>query len=220
MAQSNMRHARRPRRRLKVGGTGRIALVACVAAAVLALVAFVVGEGSASSFEVRRSDGGSAATSSTSAASPQASADVSATCVVHVDGAVANPGVYTLTGEVVRVNDAVSAAGGLLEDADTAGINLASPVVDGSKVHIPHADEDASSAVSAAGAASEPTGLVNINSADTAALDTLPGVGASTAQSIVKDREQNGPFTSVEDLMRVSGIGQKKFDKIKDLICV
>ena len=62
--------------------------------------------------------------------------------------------------------------------------------------------------------------LVNINSAGLDELDTLPGVGPSTAQAILDDRTQNGPFASVEDIMRVSGIGEKKFEKLKDLICV
>lgn len=147
--------------------------------------------------------------------------------VVHVDGAVAAPGVYVLA-EGSRVNDAVLAAGGLTEEADTSTTNLAAPVTDGAKVHVPTegelaapvaVGEDSSGAVSP-GSGSATSGLVNINTAASAELQTLSGVGEATAQSIIEDRESNGPFASPEDLMRVSGIGEKKFAKIKDHICV
>lgn len=147
--------------------------------------------------------------------------------VVHVDGAVAAPGVYTLA-EGSRVNDAVLAAGGLADGADTSTTNLAAPISDGAKVHIPTGEELAApvaaemsssgASSSASGAAS--SGLVNINTATSAELQTLSGVGEATAQAIIEDRESNGPFASTEDLMRVSGIGEKKFAKVKDHICV
>lgn len=146
--------------------------------------------------------------------------------LVHVDGAVASPGVYALLMEDPRVEDAVEAAGGLAEGADTTTLNLAAPVADGTKVHVPAEGEAAQAApgeaASAAGTAAAPGsgGLVNINTADAAALQTLPGVGEATASAIIQDREQNGPFSSTEDLMRVSGIGEKKFAKVRDLICV
>ena len=147
--------------------------------------------------------------------------------VVDVDGAVASPGVYRLT-EGARVQDAVASAGGLAPDADTSQVNLAAPVSDGQKVLIPRQGESptpaATTGVGTAGAGTAGTqaapGLVNINTANAALLDTLPGVGASTAQAIIDDRAQNGPFASVEDLMRVSGIGEKKFAKLKDRIRV
>lgn len=146
------------------------------------------------------------------------------TIVVHVDGAVAQPGVFTLV-DGSRVNDAVLAAGGLTEEADTSTTNLAAPLADGAKVHIPTSDELAAP-VSAEGggatgaASASSNGLVNINTATSADLQTLSGVGEATAAAIIEDREANGPFTSPEDLMRVSGIGEKKFAKIKDHICV
>lgn len=65
-----------------------------------------------------------------------------------------------------------------------------------------------------------PSGLVNINTASAEELDALPGVGPSTAAAIVEEREANGPFSSADDLMRVSGIGEKKFAKLKDHVCV
>ena len=141
--------------------------------------------------------------------------------VVHVDGAVASPGVYEVSGDDARVMDAVDAAGGLLEDADTTGVNLASPLVDGSKIHVPSSTEAAPEADSTSGGSSSAAiGLVNINMATEAELCSLPGVGEATARSIVRERETNGPFVSAEDIMRVSGIGEKKFARIRDLICV
>lgn len=147
--------------------------------------------------------------------------------VVHVDGAVASPGVYELAIASPRVRDAVDAAGGLAQGADTSSINLALPLGDGQKVHVPfegeaagaEADSSGGDAVIGSVSSSMPS-LVNINSATAEELDSLPGVGPSTAAAIVEDRDANGPFSSVEDLMRVSGIGEKKFAKLRDHICV
>lgn len=143
---------------------------------------------------------------------------------VYVTGAVAAPGVYSLD-EGLRVCDAVDAAGGLAEDADASTVNLARVLSDGEHIAIPtKADVEAAQAQGAAGAqgsaAVSASSLVNINTADAATLETLPGVGAATAQSIIVDREQNGSFSSIEDLMRVDGIGEKKFTKLKSSICV
>lgn len=141
--------------------------------------------------------------------------------VVHVDGAVASPGVYELSGEGLRVMDAVEAAGGLLKEADTSTINLASPLVDGSKVHIPSGEEVRAGPVSSSsGVSTSSSSLININMATEAELVALPGVGEATAAAIVRDREANGPFASIEDIMRVSGIGEKKFERMRDMICV
>lgn len=148
--------------------------------------------------------------------------------VVHVDGAVGAPGVVELEGVDVRVCDAVEAAGGLLEDADTSVINLAAPIADGVKVHVPSQDEQAITvAEDAVGTGAQPWeaggvsgGLVNINTAGMDELQTLSGVGEATARAIIEDREQNGPFAAPEDLMRVSGIGEKKFAKVRESICV
>ena len=149
--------------------------------------------------------------------------------VVHVDGAVAAPGVYELA-EDARVNDAIAAAGGLLSEADTSTINLAALVSDGAKVHIPTSEElsagaqgasgESGNAGAPAGSASAAPTLVNINTATSEELQRLSGVGEATAAAIIEDRQANGPFSSPEDLMRVSGIGEKKFAKIKAYICV
>ena len=158
------------------------------------------------------------------------------TIVVHVDGAVVSPGVYELPAGS-RANDAVEAAGGLLAEADTSGINLAAELSDGEKLYVPAEGEDTSDVVtgttSATGSSSSGSGsssdsdsdsgsdgLININTATEEELCELPGIGEVTAANIVADREANGDFTSIEDIMRVSGIGEAKFAAIEDLICV
>lgn len=148
------------------------------------------------------------------------------TVVVHVDGAVAAPGVYALPAGA-RANDAIIAAGGLSEGADTTGVNLAAPLVDGEKLHVPREGERASAAAgdvagdaAGGGADSTPAAPVNLNTAGVEELDALPGVGEATARAIIEDRERNGPFSTPEDLMRVSGIGEKKFAKIEAMVCV
>ena len=140
----------------------------------------------------------------------------------HVDGAAAAPGVYELPAGS-RVNDAVLAAGGLAAGADTSGVNLAAPVSDGEKVRVPLEGEDVAPAVGEVTAGEGDEGdpaPVNLNTAGVEELDELPGVGEATARAIIEDREENGPFTSPEDLMRVSGIGEKKFARLEGLICV
>lgn len=136
--------------------------------------------------------------------------------IVHVDGAVASPGVYELAAGS-RVNDAVAAAGGLSEGADTSALNLAAPLADGEKIYVPREGEptDASAPV-----VSQEGAPVNLNTATAAELDELPGIGESTAAAIIEDREQNGPFATPEDLMRVSGIGEKKYERLEGLVCV
>ena len=146
---------------------------------------------------------------------------------VDVDGAVVSPGVYRLK-DGARVSQAIDAAGGLTAEADVTGLNRASKVADGQKIYVPKVGEQqAAAAVGGAesSAATTPgagpsSGLVNINTASAAELQTLSGIGASMAQSIIDERTQNGAFASVDDLMRVSGIGEKKLAKIKDCICV
>lgn len=148
---------------------------------------------------------------------------------VHVDGAVNEPGVYRIDLEDPRIVDVVEQAGGLSPDAVTDNVNLAAAVTDGMKIHIPTDGEEpvqlgssATDGMTSTDTASLGTsdGLVNINSATSEELQSLSGIGEATASAILKDREQNGPFTSVDDLMRVSGIGEKKLAKIRDRICV
>lgn len=155
-----------------------------------------------------------------------------ATAFVHVVGAVRRPGMYELAADA-RVADAIDAAGGALANAAPAGVNLARAVADGEQIVVPTADEFASGGGAAAQGSQVPApagaggagisaagALVNINTADAAALDTLPGVGPSTAAKIVSDREANGPFASPDDLGRVAGIGPKKLEELKPRVCV
>ena len=146
---------------------------------------------------------------------------------VDVDGAVASPGVYRLK-DGARVSQAIDAAGGLTAEADVTGLNRASKVTDGQKIYVPTVGEQQTAlaaggvegGAAAASGAGVLSGLVNINTASAAELQTLSGIGPSMAQSIIDERTKNGAFASVDDLMRVSGIGEKKLAKIKDCICV
>lgn len=140
---------------------------------------------------------------------------------VHVVGAVRNPGVYELR-EGDRVLAAVEAAGGLRDDAFLEAVNLARDVVDGEQVHVPTVDE-VQSPGSGKGLASvtDPSGgLVNINTASLEELQELPGVGPVTAASIIEYREGGGTFSTPEDIKNVSGIGDGKYAKLADKICV
>ena len=157
----------------------------------------------------------------------EATAEAKDVIVVDVAGAVASPGVVELK-DGARVADALGAAGGLAEDADLTSVNRAARLTDGQRVYVPRVGEqvapvegDGSAGAAGEGMQSTATGqVVNINTAGLAELDALPGVGPATAQAIIDDREANGPFTAPEDLMRVSGIGEKKFEKLKSSICV
>jgi len=142
--------------------------------------------------------------------------------IVHITGAVPRPGVYALA-QGSRVQDAISAAGGFLADANKTGINLARALEDGEQVDIPYM-EGASPVIPEGPAATEApvnsTELININIASQAELESLPGIGPTTAQKIIQHREQNGPFLTTEDIINVSGIGPGTYERIKDLITV
>jgi competence protein ComEA len=141
-------------------------------------------------------------------------APASGVIYVHILGQVARPGLYELP-DGARAVDAVAAAGGFTEQADAAGLNLARFVSDGEQIMVPAIGEAASTAPGVAG-----DGRVNLNTADAAALDTLPGVGPATAAKILAWREEHGRFESVEDLLDVGGIGEAKLDAIRDLVTV
>ena len=135
---------------------------------------------------------------------------------VYVSGAVLHPDVYTLPPDSI-VKEAVMAAGGPADDADLDRINLALPVADGQQVYVPRQGEDnppvqPPSRLPAAG------DKVNINTADVAALESLPGIGPALAQRIVDYRQAHGPFAHTEDITEVSGIGPGVFEEIRDLI--
>ena len=141
---------------------------------------------------------------------------------VYVSGQVAAPDVYELPPDG-RVEDAVTAAGGFTAQAQPALVNLAQPLFDGMQIYVPAEGEEASLPlpVATAPAGTSNSGdLVNINTAGLEELDTLPGIGPSTAQNIIDYRESNGPFETLEEIMDVPGIGEAKFNQIKDLITI
>lgn len=168
-----------------------------------------------------------------------AGSGTSTTIEVHVVGAVREPGLVTVSAGA-RVGDVVLAAGGLTRRADQRSVNLARVVADGEQVVVPRRGErtvgaspsgmgvgagasgngGAGSGSRASTAAGAPEGVVNLNSADVAALDTLPGIGPALAQRIVDWREQNGAFTAVEQLLDVSGIGEATFARLHDRIAL
>lgn len=158
--------------------------------------------------------------------------------VVDVVGEVRQPGVQQVPAGS-RIADVVAAAGGLTDRADRARINLAAPVVDGERVFVPAVGQQVPAvAVGAtpsggvtgvtpgvAGGAGSAGGMpdgapVNLNTADLATLDTLPGIGPTTAQAIIDHRTQQGPFTSVDQLLDVRGIGDAKLADLRDRVTV
>lgn len=170
-----------------------------------------------------------------------ASSEEAKTLVVHICGAVSAPGVYELPAGS-RIIDAVEAGGGFLPEADEACCNLAEEIVDGCQIYIMTKTESCADGQTEkkAGIQTSPdsdmqttdinmrsnsataldNGLVNLNTADVAALMTLPGIGESRAKAIISYREQHGAFAQIEDIMKISGIKQAAFSKIKDKITV
>ena len=153
--------------------------------------------------------------------------------LVFVNGAVQQPDTYELPHQS-RVEAAIVAAGGFADEAHAEVVNLALILEDGSQVYVPSQTETAvptppvvsiplssEAATKSQGDSAVPSGApININTAGLDALETLPGIGPSTAQKIIDYREENGPFAQIEAIMDVSGIGEGKFDKIKDQITV
>lgn len=135
---------------------------------------------------------------------------------VYVSGAVHRSDVYTLPPDSI-VKDALVAAGGATDEADLDRINLALPVADGQHIYVPRLGEE-SPPVPPPSGASPLDGKININTADSAALEALPGIGPVIAQRIIDYRLANGPFAQIEEIMDVSGIGPATFEKIEDLI--
>lgn len=166
-----------------------------------------------------------------------------ATAYVHVIGAVVEPGVVDVP-VGARVRDVVESAGGLTRAADLTRINLARVVLDGERIWVPVAGEEPPQEVAGpvpaegpsarngaapgnaadAGPDAGPDGVgttvIDLNTADSAALQTLPGVGPVTAESILTWRTEHGAFTTVEELMEVSGIGPRTLEKVKPLVVV
>jgi competence protein ComEA len=153
---------------------------------------------------------------------PDAASSVAPAAVyVHVSGEVAEPGLYRLD-DGARVVDAVSAAGGFTDAAAPEGINLARLVSDGEQLHVPREGQapPAGTGTGTGTPGASADGTVNLNTADLAALDTLPRVGPAIAQRILDWRDEHGRFTSVDDLLAVPGIGEKMLAALRDLVTV
>ncbi|HUR22334.1 MAG TPA: helix-hairpin-helix domain-containing protein [Acidimicrobiales bacterium] len=143
---------------------------------------------------------------------------------VHAAGAVAHPGVYRVRAGG-RVSDLLDAAGGPAGDADLDQVNLAAKVSDGERVYVPRRGESpppaAGSSTGAAGAGGVPaSGPVNLNTATLEQLDSLPGVGPTTAQAILEYRKAHGRFRTVDELMEVRGIGEARLASLRPKIRV
>jgi competence protein ComEA len=140
--------------------------------------------------------------------------------VVHVVGRVRHPGLVTLAAGS-RVADAITASGGALPGADLSAVNLARLLVDGEQIHVPKPGEAVPQAPGgAAGPSGSAGGLVNLNTADLATLDTLPGVGPVLAQRILDWRAEHGRFSRVDELGEVSGIGDKLLAQLTPKVTV
>ena len=201
----------------------------CVALLVVGITGFGVAQAlSTDGYMVTKGDDDAAppSDSSTIVTNEEAPSQV----CVFVSGEVMHPDIYYLD-EGSRVADAITSAGGFTGEAATDALNLARTVVDGEQVAVPSRKEvsvvgteevssNGSTTAAVSSSAQANAGRVNINTADAATLQTLNGVGESTAKKIVADREANGPYKTIEDLKRVSGIGDKKFENLRDSICV
>ncbi len=159
-------------------------------------------------------------------ASPSNTAVPVGPVIVHVAGAVGRPGVYELAAGA-RVHSAIEAAGGASKVADLDGLNLAAAVGDGQRIYVPEAGEvdpatvpSGPITVAVSGGDETPAGPVDLNVATAAQLESLPGIGPTTAAAIIDDRERNGPFAAVADLERVPGIGPAKLAAIADRVTV
>jgi competence protein ComEA len=145
--------------------------------------------------------------------------------MVDISGAVNAPGVYELALDA-RVQDAVELAGGLHSDADTSAVNMAARLMDGQKIIVPLEGEEISVTRSnsleeiAGSASAADIQPLNINTATQEELETLPGIGPSKAAAIIDYRSTKGPFATLEDVLEVSGIGEKTLEGFKDLIII
>lgn len=157
------------------------------------------------------------------------------TIVIHITGSVKNWGIVELPANS-RIADAIEKAGGLTDDADINRVNLAYILEDGMKIKIPSINEPIEKndeedqyissdsgddvIISDTPTRKNTSNIININTATQTELETLPGIGTSTALKIINYRNENGKFQSIEDIKNVSGIGDSKFENIKKLICV
>lgn len=140
------------------------------------------------------------------------------TIKIHISGEINYPGLIEL--EIgSRIFDAIEKAGGITECADVSKVNLAYILSDGEKIYIPSFDDELED-INLENVNSETNLKTNINNANEEQLERLPGIGESTAKAIIEYRKTNGRFLDINDLKNVSGIGESKFNRLKDYICV
>ena len=148
----------------------------------------------------------------------------SSTLFVHIAGSVNNPGLYELP-QGSRVSDAVTAAGGMSKDANTSSVNLARQLTDGEQIIVGSTEDTQTASENGSSHSSNSSeganqGKININTASAEELMSLDGVGEATADKIIAYRQEHGSFSSIEEIKEVSGIGEKKFEAMKDAITV
>jgi competence protein ComEA len=202
-----------------------LGVLAIVLAVGLAITAWWVLSGRPEQQPVPPASFGSASTPSatvdgtpTSLSEPSATASQPARVIVDVAGKVRHPGIVTLPSGS-RVIDALEAAGGARPGVELADLNLARVLVDGEQILVGLAPATWAP-TSPSGSPSVATGVVDINTADLAMLETLPGIGPVTAQAILDWRTANGAFTSVDELLEVDGIGEVTLSELRDLVTV
>lgn len=182
--------------------------------------------GTMHSFDAQAAENTAEGTENNTASGKAASDTQADECVVYVCGAVKQPGVYTLP-KNSRVYEAIEMAGGLLETAGAEAVNQAEEIFDGQMLRIPTQEEAEAFAAagepgqnSAAGEADALDGRINLNTATAAELMTLPGIGQSKADSIIAYRTEHGGFSAPEEIMKIEGIKEGVYNRIKDGIKV
>jgi len=204
----------RPRPRVKIGvGAAIVVLLVALGCAVVASA--VAPRGASEVVAPQAGPSGAAPVE----AEPTPAVSSTTVVLVHILGEVHHGGLFEFH-QGDRVVDAVAAAGGLTAKADRAAVNLARPLVDGEQIVVPRRGHPATAAPPATGGSQAPGAPINLNTADAAALETLPGIGEALAARILAWRDTNGRFTTVDDLGGVTGIGEKTLDALRDLVTV
>lgn len=146
--------------------------------------------------------------------------------VVHITGEVENEGIIELE-KGARISDAIEKAGGTTEEANIADVNLAYSLKDGQKIKIPNINEEDEQIIKEEAGEdiiiegdNKKEEKININTANQTELETLSGIGPSTALKIINYKKEHGKFNNIEEIKNVPGIGESKFENIKEYICV
>lgn len=209
--------------KLHIGRAKKAAIVGvCVLLFIAAVVAVTSIVATGNGFEVSKASASDVQAEEMRDDSSATEASASDICV-DVAGCVNKPGICYLP-EGSRVADAIEAAEGFSETAAKTSVNQARVLTDGEQLYVPSIDEQVPSMTAMGsepgGASSASSGKVNINTADSDQLQTISGIGQSKADKIIAYRNANGPFSSVDELTNVSGIGEKTLESIRDSICV